>query len=101
MGECERELIEFMAYEQGYADAMRKTAERNERRRKHIAEVRKERRYFLVQKAAGLLMLAISIAALPAMDYDATGLLLTVPMGLALLLSRKHLLQIMGHDGDV
>jgi hypothetical protein len=99
MGEYEN-IIEQLAYDEGYAAAMRHVAEREQKRRERRAKERYEHKYFFIQRASGLLAIALGIVSVPLLDYDATASLLFIPMGLALLLTKKHLLQIMGHEGD-
>lgn len=73
------------AYNQGYRDGLRKQRTRYEERRKR-------RIYFAKQRALGVLMLVLSVIIPVAMDGDATPLLITVPMGLALLLSKEMMI---------
>lgn len=69
-------------YQRGYMDAMRR---KNERER----ERRRRKQYFIKQKAAGALLLAMTVVAVPAMDGDATIALITIPLGVLLLFSRE------------
>lgn len=82
------------AYERGYEDAVRDMEEREQRRKQLRAERqnRRRRRYiaFLKQKALGVLVLALSVAAPMLLDGDATICVLTVPMGLTLIFSKEY-----------
>ncbi|NCB92892.1 MAG: hypothetical protein EOM40_10105 [Clostridia bacterium] len=70
------------AYIKGYTDALKKQhARERERRRRRL--------YFIKQRAAGVLLIATTLACIPLMDGDATAALLTVPMGLMLIFSRE------------
>lgn len=50
-------------------------------------------KYFLKQKAMGLLMLVISVVAVWPLEGDCTHMILTVPIGLILLLSKEMLIE--------
>ena len=99
MPESLQEFYEYEAYRKGYEDAKQEIREKEKRAREKRARRIHELKYFAVQKAAGFIFVAGSISLLPQMDYDGTYLFLTVPMGLAMLFSKQHLLQIMGHTG--
>lgn len=99
MGEYEN-ILEQLAYDEGYAAAMQYVADREQRKAERIAKRRYERKYFCIQKLCGLLMIAIGAASVPLLDYDVTASFLFIPFGVALLITKKHVLQIMGHDGD-
>ena len=88
------------AYLEGYNEAMRYNIQRQRKRRQRAAQRRYERKYFAVQKLWGLGLTAMGIATPFILDGDATASLLMLPLGLTLMLSKKHLLTIMGHTGD-
>ena len=69
-------------YQRGYMDAMRR---KNERER----ERRRRKQYFIKQKAAGALLLAMTVVAVPAMDGDATAAVVLIPLGLILIFTHE------------
>lgn len=87
-------LIVEDAYQRGYADAiadMRKK-KRAERQREQAKKAR--RWYFIKQKAYGLAMLAVTVLAVTvlavwATEGDITIAVITVPLGLMCLFSKK------------
>lgn len=85
-------LIVEDAYQRGYADAiadMRKK-KRAERQREQAKKAR--RWYFIKQKAYGLAMLAVTVLAVWATEGDITIAVITVPLGLMCLFSKKMLI---------
>lgn len=76
------------AYTAGYMDAMNREREK----RKAARRQRERKRYFAVQKVTGVAMLIFTAAAVKILDGDATVVLITVPLGLSLLLSREMLI---------
>lgn len=80
-----RELERIVAYERGYREGARNQRRKYEERRKRSI-------YFAKQKALGALMLALSIIIPAAVDGDATVCILTIPIGLALLLSKEMMI---------
>lgn len=67
-----------------YMERLRQNSRREYRRQQ-------SRRYFLKQRLAGIALLALTMLAVKMLDGDATIALITVPLGLALLFSRKKL----------
>lgn len=95
-----QDILEQIAYEEGYNAALEDTRRKVAAVRRNERARRKERKYFWIQKAAGLLLMLLSVAAVPALDNDATFCLITVPLGLGLLFTKKHTLEIMGYEYD-
>lgn len=95
-----QQILEQIAYDEGYSAAMRYTQEREYKRRKALARRRRERKYFVTQKLVGLAVIIASLAIVPTLDYDITALFITVPLGLLLIFTKKHLLEIMGYEYD-
>ena len=93
-------ILEQIAYEEGYSAALREAKSKAAEAKKSTQARRKERKYSFIQKAAGLLLILLSVAAVPALDNDATFCLITVPIGLGLLFTKKHTLEIMGYEYD-
>ena len=93
-------ILEQIAYEEGYSAALREAKRKAAEAKKSAQARRKERKYFFIQRAAGLLLILLSVAAVPALDNDATFCLITVPIGLGLLFTKKHTLEIMGYEYD-
>lgn len=83
-------LIVEDAYQRGYADAIADMRKKKEQRRQR-EQVKKARRwYFIKQKAYGLAMLAVTVLAVWATEGDITIAVITVPLGLMCLFSKKN-----------
>lgn len=95
-----QDILEQIAYEEGYSAALKEERAKAAAARKNERARRKERRYFRIQKAAGLLLTLLSVLAVPVLDCDATFCLITLPLGLGLLFTKKHILEIMGYEYD-
>ena len=78
-------LIVEDAYQKGYADAMADMRKKKEQRRAR-------RWYFIKQKAYGLAMLVVTVLAVWATEGDITIAVITVPLGLMCLFSKKMLI---------
>ena len=93
-------ILEQIAYEEGYSAALREAKRKAAEVKRSAQARRKERKYFFIQRAAGLLLILLSVLAVPVLDNDATFCLITVPIGLGLLFTKKHTLEIMGYVCD-
>ena len=93
-------ILEQIAYEEGYSAALREAKRKAAEVKRSAQARRKERKYFFIQRAAGLLLILLSVLAVPVLDNDATYCLITVPIGLGLLFTKKHTLEIMGYEYD-
>lgn len=80
-------LIVEDAYQKGYADAMADMRKKKEQRRQREQEKKARRWYFIKQKAYGLAMLVVW-----ATEGDITIAVITVPLGLMCLFSKKMLI---------
>lgn len=80
-------LIVEDAYQKGYADAMADMRKKKEQRRQREQEKKARRWYFIKQKAYGLAMLVVWAA-----EGDITIAVITVPLGLMCLFSKKMLI---------
>ena len=93
-------LIVEVAYQRGYADAIADMRKKKEQRRQRgqakknpLGQPKKPRRwYFIKQKAYGLAMLAVTVLAAWATEGDITIAVITVPLGLMCLFSKKMLI---------
>lgn len=85
-------LIVEDAYQKGYADAMEDMRKKKEQRRQREQEKKARRWYFIKQKAYGFVMLAVTVLAVWATEGDITIAVITVPMGLMCLFSKKMLI---------
>lgn len=81
-------LIVEDAYQKGYADAMADMRKKKEQRRQREQEKKARRWYFIKQKAYGLAMLVVTVLA----EGDITIAVITVPLGLMCLFSKKMLI---------
>lgn len=80
-------LIVEDAYQRGYADAIADMRKKKEQRRQREQAKKARRCYFIKQKAYGLAMLAVW-----ATEGDITIAVITVPLGLMCLFSKKMLI---------
>lgn len=85
-------LIVEDAYQKGYADAMADMRKKKEQRRQREQEKKARRWYFIKQKAYGLEMLVVTVLAVWAAEGDITIAVITVPLGLMCLFSKKMLI---------
>lgn len=76
----------------GYADAMADMRKKKEQRRQREQAKKARRWYFIKQKAYGLAMLAVTVLAAWATEGDITIAVITVPLGLMCLFSKKMLI---------
>lgn len=83
-------LIVEDAYQRGYADAMADMRKKKEQRRQREQAKKARRWYFIKQKAYGLAMLAVTVLAAWATEGDITIAVITVPLGLMCLFSKKN-----------
>lgn len=80
------------AYQRGYADAIADMRKKKEQRRQREQAKKARRWYFIKQKAYGLAMLAVTVLAAWATEGDITIAVITVPLGLMCLFSKKMLI---------
>lgn len=78
-------------YINGYADALEDMRRWQQARRLRERDRQASRWYFLKQRALGAAMLAFTVLAVWVLEGDATIALITVPLGLALIFSRRKL----------
>lgn len=83
-------LIVEDAYQRGYADAIADMRKKKEQRRQREQAKKARRWYFIKQKAYGLAMLAVTVLAVWATEGDITIAVITVPLGLMCLFSKKN-----------
>lgn len=92
-------LIVEDAYQRGYADAIADMRKKKEQRRQREQAKKARRWYFIKQKAYGLAMLAVTVLAAWATEGDITIAVITVPLGLMCLFSKKMLI-VHGKGGE-
>ena len=85
-------LILEDAYQRGYTDAVEDMRKKKRQRQQWEQEKKARRWYFIKQKACGLAMLAITMLAVWATEGDITIAVITVPLGLMCLFSKKMLI---------
>lgn len=85
-------LIVEDAYQRGYADAIADMRKKKEQRRQREQAKKARRWYFIKQKAYGLAMLAVTVLAVWATEGDITIAVITVPLGLMCIFSKKMLI---------
>ena len=85
-------LIVEDAYQRGYADAIADMRKKKEQRRQREQAKKARRWYFIKQKAYGLAMLAVTVLAAWATEGDITIAVITVPLGLMCLFSKKMMI---------
>lgn len=79
------------SYINGYADALEDMRRWQRERRQQERERQARRWYFLKQRALGVATLIFTVLAVWILESDATIALITVPLGLALIFSKKKL----------
>lgn len=94
--DIEAELYENLGYCKAYSEMAKRRKERLKARKAAELKRRHEHIYFAAQKIIGALLIFATLAAVPAMDYDATAAVIMLPLGAHLIFTKKHALQIMG-----
>lgn len=89
-----RTLEDIQAYSAGYAAAVADMVEREAKRRKRQRAAAQRRKYFLIQRAVGLVLVATNMLAAYIMDGDITAAVLLVPLGIYLMLTKEQVLEI-------
>ena len=92
--ENNRTLEDIQAYSAGYAAAVADMVEREAKRRKRQRAAAQRRKYFLIQRAVGLVLVATNMLAAYIMDGDITAAVLLVPLGIYLMLTKEQVLEI-------
>ena len=85
-------LILEDAYQRGYTDAVADMRKKKRQRQQREQEKKARRQYFIKQKIYGLAMLAFTVLAIWATEGDITIAFITVPLGLACLISKEMLI---------
>lgn len=88
-----RTLEDIQAYSAGYAAAVADMVERDAKRRKRQRAAAQRRKYFLIQRAVGLVLVATNMLAAYIMDGDITAAVLLVPLGIYLMLTKEKVLE--------
>lgn len=71
-----------VAYENGYADGYNELL-------RTIKEERRRKLYFLKQKLIGVAIILFSICTVPILDGDGTMCLITIPLGILLIFTKR------------
>ena len=88
-----RTIEDIQAYSAGYAAAVADMVEREAKRRKRQRAATQRRKYFLIQRAAGLVLVVTNMLAAYIMDGDITAAVLLVPLGIYLMLTKEKVLE--------
>ena len=88
-----RTIEDIQAYSAGYAAAVADMVEREAKRRKRQRAATQRRKYFLIQRAAGLVLVVTNMLAAYIMDGDITAAVLLVPLGIYLMLTKEKALE--------
>lgn len=89
-----RTLEDIQAYSAGYAAAVADMVEREAKRRKRQRAAAQRRKYFLIQRAVGLVLVATNVLAAYILDGDITAAVFLVPLGIYLMLTKEQVLEI-------
>lgn len=89
-----RTLEDIQAYSAGYAAAVADMVERDAKRRKRQRAAAQRRKYFLIQRSVGLVLVAANILAAYVLDGDITAAVFLVPLGIYLMLTKEQVLDI-------
>jgi hypothetical protein len=68
--------------------------EREAKRRKRQRAAAQRRKYFLIQRAVGLVLVAANVLAAYVLDGDITAAVFLVPLGIYLMLTKEQVLEI-------
>lgn len=88
-----RTIEDIQAYSAGYAAAVADMVEREAKRRKRQRAAAQSRKYFLMQRAVGLVLVVTNMLAAYIMDGDITAAVLLVPLGIYLMLTKEKVLE--------
>lgn len=88
-----RTLEDIQAYSAGYAAAVADMVEREAKRRKRQRAAAQRRKYFLIQRSVGLVLVVTNMLAAYIMDGDITAAVLLVPLGIYLMLTKEQVLE--------
>lgn len=89
-----RTLEDIQAYSAGYAAAVADMVERDAKRRKRQRAAAQRRKYFLIQRSVGLVLVAANALAAYVLDGDITAAVFLVPLGIYLMLTKEQVLEI-------
>ena len=89
-----RTLEDIQAYSAGYAAAVADMVERDAKRRKRQRAAAQRRKYFVIQRAAGLALVVANLYGVYIMDGDITAAIILVPLGIYLMLTKEKVLDI-------
>jgi hypothetical protein len=89
-----RTIEDIQAYSAGYAAAVADMVERDAKRRKRQRAAAQRRKYFLIQRSVGLVLVAANVLAAYVLDGDITAAVFLVPLGIYLMLTKEQLLDI-------
>ena len=89
-----RTLEDIQAYSAGYAAAVADMVERDAKRRKRQRATAQRRKYFLIQRSVGLVLVAANVLAAYVLDGDITAAVFLVPLGIYLMLTKEQVLDI-------
>lgn len=89
-----RTLEDIQAYSAGYAAAVADMVEREAKRRKRQRAAAQRRKYFLIQRSVGLVLVAANVLAAYVLDGDITAAVFLVPLGIYLMLTKEQVLDI-------
>ena len=89
-----RTLEDIQAYSAGYAAAVADMVERDAKRRKRQRAAAQRRKYFLIQRSVGLVLVVANVLAAYVLDGDITAAVFLVPLGIYLMLTKEQVLEI-------
>lgn len=89
-----RTLEDIQAYSAGYAAAVADMVEREAKRRKRQRAAAQRRKYFLIQRSVGLVLVAANVLAAYVLDGDITAAVFLVPLGIYLMFTKEQVLDI-------
>lgn len=92
---CAADMSQYhynVGFQDGYMACEKEFTEKAEIKRKQKMEEREKALYFLKQRFIGIFVLILTIVSVWALEGDATMGLFTVPLGIALLFSKKPII---------
>ena len=82
----------------GYIRQVQETPQTNENAPQQARKVNKDKLYYIKQKLAGVILIALGAASVPVSEGDGTAFIMMLFVGLALIVTRERVLMIEEDD---
>ena len=84
----------------GYIGQVQETPQTNKNAPQQARKVNKDKLYYIKQKLAGVVLIALGAASVPVSEGDGTAFLMMLFIGLALIATKDKVLMIGENDND-